>query len=119
MTIEQYFFNTSPQPLNVRYVFPLDDVSAVYSFEALLSDGIVKGICKNKETAQEEFKDAVQRGDTAFLFKREAGDVFCAELGNLRPHERCVIMLKYIYLFWLFAALCDLLADSLCFVCFS
>jgi hypothetical protein len=38
--IEQHFINTSTHPIRCRYEFPLDDMSAVYSFEARLSDGV-------------------------------------------------------------------------------
>lgn len=94
--IEQHFVNTSNAVVRCRYEFPLDDMSAVYSFEAKLPDGVIRGLSKEKEQAQAEFKEALRHGQTAALLDREEGDLFACEIGNLGANEDCIIRIKYI-----------------------
>lgn len=66
----------------------------MYFFEAVLQDGVVRGIVKEKEQAKAEFKQAVKEGKQALLLNKEQGDTFSCDIGNLRPNERVSITLK-------------------------
>lgn len=61
----QEYFNGSPDAVEAKYVFPLDDTASVYGFEAFIMGKHVVGVCKEKEQARREYKEAVSKGHGA------------------------------------------------------
>eukprot|EP00746_Dinoflagellata_sp_MGD_P073943 gnl/MRDRNA2_/MRDRNA2_29937_c0_seq1.p1 gnl/MRDRNA2_/MRDRNA2_29937_c0~~gnl/MRDRNA2_/MRDRNA2_29937_c0_seq1.p1 ORF type:complete len:1218 (-),score=238.80 gnl/MRDRNA2_/MRDRNA2_29937_c0_seq1:45-3698(-) len=81
-----------------QYRFPVPPQAAVYHFEAeLLSSGKrIVGVVKGKETAQQEYRAALRRGEKAFLVQQQDADIFSMDLGNLEAGERIKITLSFI-----------------------
>ena len=58
--IFQEYENTEYHPIEAKYIFPLDDNSAICGFEAFINDKHVVGVCKEKEQAHKEYKEAIE-----------------------------------------------------------
>jgi len=64
----QHFVNDSDEPIEARYVFPLDESSAVCGFEAFIDGKHVIGVVKEKEVARREYKEAIAAGSNLKTF---------------------------------------------------
>ncbi|CAH1271049.1 VWA5A [Branchiostoma lanceolatum] len=92
------YHNAEDNPIEAVFVFPLDETSAVYKFEALIEGRRIIGKVKEKQKAREEYDDAIASGEGAFLFEEDdrAGDVFKCSVGNLPPKTSATIQLSYV-----------------------
>ncbi|XP_078686405.1 von Willebrand factor A domain-containing protein 5A-like isoform X2 [Branchiostoma floridae x Branchiostoma belcheri] len=90
--------NEEDNPIEAVFVFPLDESSAVYKFEALIEGRRVIGKVKEKQKAREEYDDAIASGEGAFLLEEDdrAGDVFKCSVGNLPPKTSATVRLSYV-----------------------
>ncbi|XP_019630404.1 PREDICTED: von Willebrand factor A domain-containing protein 5A-like [Branchiostoma belcheri] len=90
--------NEKDNPVEAVFVFPLDESSAVYKFEALIEGRRVIGKVKEKQKAREEYDDAIASGEGAFLLEEDdrAGDVFKCSVGNLPPKTSATVRLSYV-----------------------
>ena len=96
VTIRQSYRNIETVPLEVVYVFPLDEGAAVCAFEALVDGVRYVGRAKERDEAFREYDDAVEAGHGAFLLDEERADVFTASLGNMRPGAIVELSLTYV-----------------------
>ena len=87
--IQEYENPLEESSIETIYKFPLDEMSSVFSFRAILDDGrIIEGVSKKKEQARAEYEAAVERGATAFLMEEERPDIFEIRCGQLKPKQR-------------------------------
>ncbi|XP_054829757.1 protein mono-ADP-ribosyltransferase PARP4 [Eublepharis macularius] len=96
VVVFQTYENTSDSSIEVKYVFPLDDTAAVCGFEAFIKGKHIIGEVKEKEKAHREYREAVMRGDGAYLMDQDAPDVFTVSVGNLPPSTKVLIKITYI-----------------------
>ena len=96
VTIYQEYENEEDEPIEAKYVFPLDDSAAVCGFEAFINDKHVIGICKEKEEAHREYKEAIEQGKGAYLMDQESAELFKVNVGNLPRQCRCIIKITYV-----------------------
>ncbi|XP_078604302.1 von Willebrand factor A domain-containing protein 5A-like isoform X2 [Branchiostoma floridae x Branchiostoma japonicum] len=98
VTSSLQYHNEEDNPIEAVFVFPLDETSAVYKFEALIEGRRVIGKVKEKQKAREEYDDAIASGEGAFLFEEDdrSGDVFKCSVGNLPPKTSATIQLSYV-----------------------
>jgi hypothetical protein len=98
--LKQTFINpfTTRGIRQVRYVFPLYDGVSVVGFSCHIGDRTIVGQVKEKESAKEDFKDAVARGQTAGLLEQlpEASDVFSTTIGNIPPGAKVIVNITYL-----------------------
>ncbi|KAH3768093.1 protein mono-ADP-ribosyltransferase PARP4 [Pelomyxa schiedti] len=92
----QEFNNVGDEPIEAKYVFPLDEKSAVVGFEAFINHKHIVGVVKEKEQAHKEYKAAIERGDGAYLLDEAKSSVFTVSVGNLPPKTKVVIKISYI-----------------------
>ncbi|XP_059150077.1 protein mono-ADP-ribosyltransferase PARP4-like isoform X1 [Physella acuta] len=93
VVVLQEYHNNSSQPIEAKYVFPLDDAAAVCGFEAFINGKHIVGEVKEKEVAHKEYKQAISEGHGAYLMDQdeETPDVFTVSVGNL-PAGACVLI---------------------------
>ncbi|ETN43541.1 uncharacterized protein HMPREF1541_02700 [Cyphellophora europaea CBS 101466] len=97
--LQQTFLNTTEGKLDeVQYTFPLYDGVSVVSFKCTIGKKTVVGVVKEKQQARADFKEAVDRGETAGLLEQipEAGDVFTTTIGNVPANERIYVQIVYL-----------------------
>ncbi|XP_060064465.1 von Willebrand factor A domain-containing protein 5A-like [Ylistrum balloti] len=80
------------------FVFPIDDQSAVYHFEADIDVRHIIAECQDKTQARETYTDALATGHAAMLLSEmdTAGDTFECKLGNLLPHKSTILKFSYV-----------------------
>jgi len=81
VTMYQEYENTGGSAIEARYVFPL------------------VGVCKEKQQARREYREAIEQGKGAYLMDQETVEVFTVNIGNLPPNSRLVY-----YIFLIFQA---------------
>ncbi|XP_078001506.1 protein mono-ADP-ribosyltransferase PARP4-like isoform X2 [Glandiceps talaboti] len=94
--VMQAYTNDSNQPIEAKYVFPLDTMAAVCGFEAFINGKHIIGEVKEKETAHREYKEAISKGHGAYLMDEETPDVFTVSVGNLPPKASVMIKITYV-----------------------
>ncbi|XP_069107151.1 von Willebrand factor A domain-containing protein 5A-like isoform X1 [Argopecten irradians] len=90
--------NQKEAAVETVFVFPIDDQSAVYQFEADIDGRHIVAECQDKEQARETYKDALKTGHTAMLLSESdtSGDVFECKLGNLPSHGAATLTFSYV-----------------------
>ncbi|XP_046545578.1 von Willebrand factor A domain-containing protein 5A-like [Haliotis rubra] len=92
------YLNNEDNCMEVAYVFPMDDHSAVYKLIADINGRKIVAECQEKQQAKETYQEAVRSGHTAMLLEEDdrAGDIFKCMLGNLPPKSEAVLQFAYI-----------------------
>ncbi|KAM6449593.1 von Willebrand factor A domain-containing protein 5A-like isoform 2-T2 [Liasis olivaceus] len=95
---ELQYQNEEKNPVEVTFVFPLDDEAAVYAFEGLIGGTRIEAQIREKKQAEQEYEDALSQGHQAFLLEREenTSDIFTCNLGNLPPGAEATLKLRYV-----------------------
>lgn len=96
VSLFQEYENEENEPIEAEYLFPLNDGATVCGFEAFINDKHVIGVCKEREQAHREYKEAIAQGKGAYLMDQETNEVFKVNVGNLPPKCKCVIKITYL-----------------------
>ena len=98
VTIYQEYENTESgdESIEAKYLFPLNDTATVCGFEAFINGKHIVGVCKEKQQAHREYKEAIEQGKGAYLIDQESSELFKVNIGNLPPNCRCHIKITYI-----------------------
>ena len=89
--------NAEDNAIEAVFVFPMDDDSAVYHFEAEIDDRKIIAECQDREDAQQTYDNAISQGFTSVLLGQDpnSADIFQCSVGNLPPHKSAVIRFSY------------------------
>ncbi|XP_026634888.1 von Willebrand factor A domain-containing protein 5A-like [Microtus ochrogaster] len=90
--------NEEKVPLEAIFVFPMDEDSAVYSFEALVDGKKIVAELQEKMEAHSIYEDAFSQGYQAYLLEEDdySRDVFSCNVGNLQPGAKVAVTLRYV-----------------------
>ncbi|KAM9331059.1 uncharacterized protein PAF06_019410 [Gastrophryne carolinensis] len=90
--------NTEEKAVEAIFVFPMDEDSAVYSFEATIEGKKIVADLQEKKQAHKTYDDAISQGQQAFLLEEDesSADIFSCSVGNLPPGEEAEVTLKYV-----------------------
>ena len=97
--LTQKFINSADKALDeVQYTFPLYDGVSVVGFKCTIASRTIVGLVKEKQQARAEYKEAVDRGETAGLLEQlpEAADVFTTRIGNVPAEEAIAVEIVYL-----------------------
>ncbi|CAG8562011.1 26344_t:CDS:2 [Gigaspora rosea] len=83
-TVCQTYKNIESNSIEAIYKFPLHEATAVCKFEAEI-DGKrkIQGIVKEAKQAANEYDEAIQQGQGAYLLEQHQSDVFQCSIGNI------------------------------------
>jgi len=96
VTIRQRFRNREDVPLEVVYVFPIDEAAAVCGFSAHVDGVHFDGVVMEREEAFRTYDDAMEAGHGAFLLDEARADVLTVSLGNVKPGSAVDLELSYV-----------------------
>ncbi len=96
VTVRQSYRNREDVPLEVVYVFPLEEGAAVCGFEATVDGVRYVGRAMERDEAFRNYDDALEAGHGGFLLDEERADVFTASLGNMKPGSEVVLSIPYV-----------------------
>ncbi len=94
-TVEQRFNNPTDQHLEVVYTFPLPYGAVLLDVGVKLGDKELNGSVVARQQAEAEYEEALTEGNAAIMLERNADGTHTLNLGNLAPHEPCVVTLRY------------------------
>ncbi|MEJ1283607.1 hypothetical protein NN561_014580 [Cricetulus griseus] len=91
--------NEEEVPVEASFVFPMDEDSAVYSFEALVDDKKIVAELQEKTQAHSSYKNAISQGHQAYLLEEDdySRDVFSCNIGNLLPGAKVGVTLSEVH----------------------
>ncbi|CAO2635483.1 von Willebrand factor A domain-containing protein 5A [Lemmus lemmus] len=90
--------NEEKLPLEAIFVFPMDEDSAVYGFEALVDGKKIVAELREKMQARSIYEDAFSQGQEAYLLEEDdySSDIFTCNVGNLQPGSKVAVTLRYV-----------------------
>ncbi|XP_077334253.1 von Willebrand factor A domain-containing protein 5A-like isoform X1 [Lithobates pipiens] len=90
--------NKEEKAVEAVFVFPMDEDSAVYSFEATIEGKKIVADLQEKKEAHKTYDEAISRGEQAFLLEEDesSADIFSCSVGNLPPGQEAEVTLKYV-----------------------
>jgi Ca-activated chloride channel family protein len=94
--ITQRFLNQADVPIEAEYLFPLNEMAAVYGMEMRVGDEIIQAQIRKKEEAKAEFEQAAQEGKAAALLTQHRPNMFTQRIANLMPDQPIEVTLRYV-----------------------
>lgn len=94
--IEQKFLNNTSDVLEVTYTFPIVETATIIGFEVNVGDKLLKGVCKDKETAMKEYQENIVKGNSAYLMEEKTNNIFQMSIGKIDKNEEVIVRVKYI-----------------------
>ncbi|SHF55884.1 Ca-activated chloride channel family protein [Litoreibacter ascidiaceicola] len=94
--VTQSFINEAHVPVEAEYLFPLNQLAAVYSMDMLIGDEVIKAKIREKAVAEAEFEKAAQDGKAAALLTQHRPNMFTQRIANLMPGLPITVTLRYV-----------------------
>ena len=94
-SVSQRFTNSSREPIEVIYIFPLPQRAAVDAMEMKVGARTVKATIAKREEARAAYDQALRNGQRAALLEQERPNVFTFNVGNIDPGAAIEVKLHY------------------------
>jgi Ca-activated chloride channel family protein len=93
--VEQQYHNPYAEKIEVVYVFPLPGNAAVSEFLMTIGDRTIRGIIREREEAEQIYREARNMGYVASLLTQERPNIFSQRVANIEPLRDIDITLTY------------------------
>lgn len=93
--VEQRFQNPTPDNVAVIYTFPLPHGAVLLDMAVRLGDRLLTGCVIGKRQAETRYEATLAEGHAAIMLERNPDGTHTLNLGNLGPHETCIVSLRY------------------------
>ncbi|XP_058622849.1 von Willebrand factor A domain-containing protein 5A-like [Onychostoma macrolepis] len=92
------YANEEDRPLEAVFIFPLPGDAAVSHFSARIGEQEIVAEVQDKQSARDQYHDAVSSGQQAFLLEEsdQSSDVFRLNVGCLSPGQTAIVTIIYI-----------------------
>lgn len=94
-SVSQRFTNSSKEPIEVVYLFPLPQHAAVDAMEMKIGQRTVKASIAKRAEARAAYDRAIQQGHRAALLEQERPNMFTFSVGNVDPGAAIDVKLHY------------------------
>lgn len=94
--ITQVYKNVEQNPIEAVYSFPLPESAAIYGFEVETEDKKLIGKVKEKSAAFDDYNNAIDDSQGAFLLEQDRANIFTVNVGNLLPQKSVLIRITLI-----------------------
>jgi len=95
-TVTQQYVNSSGDPIEAVYVFPLPPDAAVYDMEIRIGNRVIQSVVREREEARRTYEAAKSQGKRAALVEQERPNIFTASVANIMPGDRIDVRLRYV-----------------------
>jgi Ca-activated chloride channel homolog len=95
-TVTQQYANSSSQPIEAVYVFPLPHDAAVYDMEIHIGNRVIRSVIRERAEAKKVYEAAKSEGKRAALLEEERPNIFTASVANIMPGDRIDVRLRYV-----------------------
>jgi Ca-activated chloride channel family protein len=92
-TVRQTYVNSTGQPLEATYIFPLPDRAGVTRFRMEVGERVIEGDLQERAKARQNYAAAITAGHRAAIAEEERPDVFTMRVGNIPPGEEVTVWL--------------------------
>ncbi len=96
VTVAQRFTNTSKEPIEAVYCFPLPADAAVDRMKMKVGDRLIVGEIKLREEARAVYEAAKRAGQMASLLDQERPNVFTQSVANIMPGADVEVEISYV-----------------------
>ena len=96
VTVTQQYVNSSTEPIEAVYVFPLPHDAAVYDMEIRIGDRVIRSQIREREEAKRVYEAAKSQGKRAALLEEERPNIFTASVANIMPNDHVDVRLRYV-----------------------
>lgn len=93
--VEQQFYNPFDRTIEAEYVFPLPDDAAVSDFVMVIGERRIRGVIREREEAEEIYREARRQGYRASLLTQERPNVFTQRVANIEAGKQIDVQLTY------------------------
>ncbi len=93
--VEQQFHNPFDRTIEAEYVFPLPDDAAVSDFVMVIGERRIRGVIREREEAEQIYREARRQGYRASLLTQERENVFTQRVANIEPGKEIDVQLTY------------------------
>lgn len=98
VSVVQTFVNTSKEPIEAVYTFPLPNDAAVHRMRMRIGERIIEGAVKRRGEARQIYDAAKAAGQSAALLDQERPNIFTQSVANIVPGARVQIEISYVQL---------------------
>jgi Ca-activated chloride channel family protein len=95
-TVTQQYVNSTNEPIEAVYVFPLPHGAAVYDMEIRIGNRVIRSLIREREEAKRTYEAAKSEGKRAALVEEERPNIFTASVANLMPGDHVDVRLRYV-----------------------
>ncbi len=93
--VTQQFQNPFSEKIEAVYVFPLPQNAAVNEFVMVIGKRRIRGIIREREEAEEIYREARRQGHVASLLTQERPNIFTQKVANIEPGKQIDVNIKY------------------------
>ena len=94
--VTQQFHNPYDAKIEAVYVFPLPQNAGVNEFIMTIGERRIRGIIREREEAEQLYREARAQGHVASLLTQERPNIFTQKVANIEPGEQIDINIKYL-----------------------
>jgi len=95
-TVTQQYQNSSSDPIEAVYIFPLPHDAAVYDMEIRVGHRVIHSVIKEREEAKRVYEAAKSQGKRAALMEQERPNIFTMSVANIMPGDKVDVRLRYV-----------------------
>ena len=93
--VTQQFENPFSEKIEAVYVFPLPQNAAVNEFIMVIGERRIRGIIRERQEAEQIYREARDQGYVASLLTQERPNVFTQKVANIEPGKAIDVNMKY------------------------
>ncbi len=93
--VTQQFENPYSEKIEAVYVFPLPQNAAVSDFIMIIGDRKIRGIIRERQEAEQIYREAREQGYVASLLTQERPNIFTQKVANIEPNREIDVNIKY------------------------
>jgi Ca-activated chloride channel family protein len=94
--VAQTFRNDHEKPIEVRYLFPLPENSAVDDMRMVIGARVIRAQIEERARARRIYTAAKRAGQTAALLEQERPNVFTQSVANIEPGHKIDVVVHYL-----------------------
>jgi Ca-activated chloride channel homolog len=94
--VRQTYSNPHTTPLEVVYLFPLPENSAVHAMQMQIGERVIEAEVRERREARRLYDRAKSQGYTAALLEQERPNLFTQSVANIEPGKKIDVVIRYV-----------------------
>ncbi len=92
---KQLYRNDRDDNQEIFYIFPLNHDAVITGFKAVIHGREIQGVIRERKKAEQEYAEAIMKGDTAMMLEEHRPNIFQISLGQILRGESVSIEISY------------------------